>query len=120
LENRNIVVIGGSAGGIEALLSVLSGLPADLPAALFVVIHIGPDSPGYMAQILSRAGPLPAQYARDGEAFRNGHIYVAPADCHLLLNPGRLMQVVRGPKKIARDQRWILCSVLLPYPTALA
>ena len=99
LENRSIVVIGGSAGGIEALLTILSGLPANLPAALFVVIHIGPDSPGYMATILSRAGPLSAQYARDGEPFENGHIYVATADCHLLLNPGRLMQVVRGPKE---------------------
>jgi CheB methylesterase len=51
-----------------------------------------------MANILSRAGPLPACYARDVEAVENGHIYVAPADYHLL-NPGRLMRVVRGPKE---------------------
>lgn len=97
--NRDIVGIGASAGGIEAVSTILSGLPTDLPASVFVVVHTAPDSPGYLAEIFSRAGRLPARYARDGEAFEKGRIYLAPPDHHLLLSADGTMQVVRGPRE---------------------
>ena len=97
--NRDIVVIGASAGGLEALSLVLSGLPSDLPAAVFIVIHTAPDSPGYLAEIFSRSGPLPARYPADGDTFRKGNVYIAPPDHHLLLNKNGRMQVVRGPRE---------------------
>src|SRR5262249_9677625 len=99
LTNRDIVVVGGSAGSIEALMNFLPDLPRDLRAAIFVVIHTAPESPGYLAEILTRAGRLPARYAQDGELFAEGRIYVAPPDRHMLLNPGQRMQVVRGPRE---------------------
>lgn len=98
-SSRDIVAIGGSAGAIEAISAILRGLPSDLPAALFVVVHISPQSPGYMPQIFSRAGPLKAEHARNGTPFRRGRVYVAPADHHLLLEPDETMRVVRGPKE---------------------
>jgi two-component system, chemotaxis family, protein-glutamate methylesterase/glutaminase len=99
VPNRDVVVIGGSAGGIEALTNLVSGFPNDLAAAVFIVVHTAPESPGYLAQIISRAGPLRAQYALDGARFDVGQIYVAPADHHLLLNLGSVMNVVRGPRE---------------------
>jgi two-component system chemotaxis response regulator CheB len=74
-------------------------LPADLPAAIFVVVHVAPHSPGYLPEILSRSGPLPARSARNGERFTNGAIYVAPPDHHLLLESDRRMRVLRGPRE---------------------
>lgn len=99
LTNRDIVVVGGSAGSIDALLNFLPALPEHFQAAIFVVIHTGPESPGYLAGILTRAGRLPARYARDGEKFEKGIIYLASPDHHLLLSPGERAQVVRGPRE---------------------
>jgi two-component system chemotaxis response regulator CheB len=99
LANRDIVVIGGSAGGIDALIRFLPGLPPDLPAAIFVVVHTGPESPGYLAGVFTRAGRLSARYAGDAEKFERGAIYVARPDHHLLLSPGDRVQVVRGPRE---------------------
>jgi two-component system chemotaxis response regulator CheB len=96
---RDIVVIGASAGGVDALSEIVRGLPPDLPAAIFVVLHIAPHSPGYLPEILSMRGALPAMNARDGQRFGNGAIYVAPPDHHLLLQANRTMVVVRGPRE---------------------
>jgi two-component system chemotaxis response regulator CheB len=78
-----IVAIGGSAGGIESLVELIAHLPADLPAALFVVIHFPPDSVSYLADILNRKGRIPAHLAQDGEAIENGRIIVSVPDYHL-------------------------------------
>jgi two-component system, chemotaxis family, protein-glutamate methylesterase/glutaminase len=80
MPGRNVIVVGASAGGVEALSRLVAGLPPDLPATLLVVLHVSPHSPGLLASILSRAGPLPATQAREGEEFQSGHIYVAPPD----------------------------------------
>ena len=77
MSTRDIIVIGASAGGVEALVDLVHGLPANLPAAVFVVIHFPAQSPSAMPQILTRAGPLPAAHARHGEVIRPGRIYVA-------------------------------------------
>jgi two-component system, chemotaxis family, protein-glutamate methylesterase/glutaminase len=95
---RDIIVIGSSAGGIEALQALVSGLPADLPAALMTVQHMTPHFPSRLPQILSRAGPLPAMHPQDGDPIQHGHIYVAPPDYHLTLTYGQI-QVRKGPKE---------------------
>ena len=99
LPNHKAIVIGASAGGVEAILTLAKGLPAGFPAALFLVIHTSPASPGYMADMINRVGPVPALYARDGEIARPGDLYIAPADQHLILEPGPRMRVWRGPKE---------------------
>jgi len=98
MAQHDIIVIGASAGGIEALQELVSGLPPDLPAALFVVVHISPYSVSRLSQILSRAGPLPATQAVDGEPIEPGHIYVAPPDRHLLVRLG-WVALSRGPRE---------------------
>jgi two-component system, chemotaxis family, protein-glutamate methylesterase/glutaminase len=98
MQNRDIVVIGGSAGALEPLQRLLGELPADLPAALFVVVHTAPNAPGALGRILDRAGLLPADLARDGLAFEPGRVYVAPPDLHLLLDDGHML-LRRGPRE---------------------
>jgi two-component system chemotaxis response regulator CheB len=96
MNGRDIVAIGASAGGIEALQEVVRGLPPDLGAAVFVVLHLPHDARSSLPEILSRSGPLPAAHAKDGEVFERGRIYVAPPDRHLLLEDGRV-RLERGP-----------------------
>lgn len=95
---RDIVVIGASAGGIEALTSLVAHLPADLPASLFGVVHISPEMPSNLAGIVGRAGPLPVSVARDKERIKQGKIFVAPPNRHLMLK-GDEMRVVHGPRE---------------------
>src|SRR4051812_13963699 len=95
---KQLVVVGASAGGIEALRAVVAGLPPDFAAPICVVLHTAPQSPGVLDAILSRAGPLPATNARDQERLVPGHIYVAPPDYHLLIEPGRV-RVTKGPRE---------------------
>ena len=98
MPTKDIIVIGASAGGVEALMTIAGGLPKDLPASVFVVIHTSPESPGVMAGILARAGALPAMNAVDGERIEPGRIYVAPPDQHLIIEPNRV-RLTRGPKE---------------------
>jgi two-component system, chemotaxis family, protein-glutamate methylesterase/glutaminase len=93
-SRREIVVVGASAGGVEALVRIAQSLPEDFPAAIFVALHGG--SP-YLAGILDRAGPLVASNARDGEGIEGGRIYVAPHDHHLVVERGRV-RALRRPK----------------------
>src|ERR1051325_4542281 len=95
---REIIVIGGSAGSIEPLKSLVSRLPADFPAAIFVVSHLSPEHKSYLGEILTRFGKLPAATAVHGEAIRRGRIYVAPPDQHLIIEQGYL-RLWRGPKE---------------------
>jgi two-component system chemotaxis response regulator CheB len=96
--HRDIVVIGASAGGVQALQGLLRALPRDLPAALFVVLHMPPDAAGNTAEMLSRAGPLPVVYPRDGAEITHGRVIVAPPDRHLLVE-GSHVRLVRGPRE---------------------
>jgi len=92
-----MLVIGGSAGGIEALIEVVARLPADLPAAVLVTVHVGGNSRSSLPRVLARAGRLPATHARHGEPLRSGHIYVAPPDRHLLAVAG-VARLSSGPR----------------------
>jgi len=97
-QPRNIVVIGASTGGILPLRQIVSELPADLPAALFVTVHTAPGGDSRLAEILDRAGGLRASFAKDGEPIQQKRVYVAPPDHHLLLEDGR-MRLGRGPRE---------------------
>jgi two-component system chemotaxis response regulator CheB len=97
-RTKHLVVIGTSAGGIETLRTIVGGLPSDFAAAICVVMHTPPDSPGVLAGILSRVGPLPAIAARRAERLQPGHIYVAPPDCHLVIEPG-IVRPTKGPRE---------------------
>lgn len=99
MAGRDIIVIGTSTGGIEAMQVLASGLPRDLKASLFVVLHIGADGLGILPDILERAGQLPASNAGNWETIRPGHIYVAPPDHHLLLERSGHVRITRGPKE---------------------
>jgi two-component system chemotaxis response regulator CheB len=97
--NHDIVVIGGSSGSIEPLLELAPQLPADLPASIFIVVHMPPGWQSSLPDLLSSRGPLPARHPFHAERFAPGHIYVAPTDNHLLLRANGLMEVVRGPRE---------------------
>jgi two-component system chemotaxis response regulator CheB len=91
VAHRDIVVIGCSVGGV-------AGLPKTFPAAVFVVLHVSPQSTSVLPQILNRAGQLTALHPHDNDPIRPGHIYVAPPDNHLMLEDGRV-RVTHGPKE---------------------
>ena len=95
---RDVVVIGASTGGVEALSTIVAGLPADFPAAVFVVLHVGEDAPSFLPAILNRAGALPAAHAVDREPIRRGRVYVAPPALQTGVERGRLV-VRRGPRE---------------------
>lgn len=97
-HGHDIVVIGASAGGLEIVAQIVQRLPRDLPAAIFVVIHTGPDTPGVLPQILSRHGSLPAKHASEAEPIKHGQIYCAPPDYHLLVERGQV-RALNGPKE---------------------
>lgn len=98
MPGRDIIVIGTSAGGVEALRTLFGEMPKDFPGSVFIVMHTAPDSPGVLAQILDRSGPLPVANASNRERIRPGHVYVAPPDNHLLLEPG-MMRLTHGPRE---------------------
>ena len=93
-----IVVIGVSAGGIEALRELVAGLPADFSAPIAIVLHTSPQAPGILHDILSRSGPLRAISPQAATPLRAGAIYVAPPDFHLLVAPGRV-HIAKGPRE---------------------
>jgi two-component system chemotaxis response regulator CheB len=98
MGHRDIIAIGASAGGIEALQDLARSLPPKFPASIFVSVHFPEHGTSVLPRILSRAGPLPALHAADGESIVYGRIYVAPPDYHLL--PGRHgIHVARGPRE---------------------
>jgi two-component system chemotaxis response regulator CheB len=94
----HIIVIGASAGGVEALKELARDLSPDIPAPILVVLHTSPRSPSLMPDILNRAGPIPACHAEDGQLIGKGNIYVAPPDFHLVIRKG-YMQLTKGPKE---------------------
>ncbi len=98
MEKRNIIVIGASAGGFEAIKALVASLPADLDAAIFIVWHMSPDVTGVLPQVINQQKTLWATNAVDREPIIANRIYVAPPDKHLLLEHG-YVRVSRGPKE---------------------
>ena len=87
---RDIIAIGASAGGVQALCEVIESLPPGLPAAVFVVLHLAPYGRSALPEILARTACMPASHPRDGEEIRPGRIYVAPPDRHLAIEDGHV------------------------------
>lgn len=96
MATKDIIVIGSSAGGVDALQRLCAGFPADLPACVFVAQHLAPSSRSLLPQLLDRVGPLHAVTPVDGQEIEAGHIYVAGPDNHMLIRDGRLL-MRRGP-----------------------
>jgi two-component system chemotaxis response regulator CheB len=95
---HDIIVIGSSAGGIKALSTIVTNLPADINAAIFIVQHLSANSPSFLPEILGDVGSLPVIQPGDKEQFETGKIYVARPDYHLLIARGHV-RVVRGPQE---------------------
>lgn len=92
-----IVVIGASAGGVDALRAIVAALPRDFDAAVFVTLHIGSHR-SELPWLLARVGTLPASHAVQGETIQPAHIYVAPPDHHLVVE-AKAMALTRGPRE---------------------
>lgn len=103
VPGHDLIVIGGSAGAVDALMTLVAGLPANLPAAVCVVVHQPAYAPSRLPEILSRAGPLPAVPAADGTPLRPGTIHVAVPDKHLLVagdgRGGSVLRLTNGPRE---------------------
>ena len=94
MARKDIVVVGASAGGMEALQKLVSHLPPDLPAALFIVWHLSPGAKSMLPQILSKSGPLKAVHPQDGDP----------------IEPGRISASRAGRRKTVFARRGIRCS----------
>jgi two-component system, chemotaxis family, protein-glutamate methylesterase/glutaminase len=98
VARRDVVVVGGSAGGVEALADLVGGLPPAFPAAIFAVIHFPDRVTSVLPAILTRSGPLPAHHARHGETIERGRIYVAPPGYHLMIDEATV-RLSSGPRE---------------------
>ncbi len=98
MPGHDIIVIGASAGGVEALQTIAKALPAHLDAAVFVVLHVTSEATSALPAILNRAGPLQAHHAINNEPISHRRIYVAQPDFHLVLRDGQV-RVVHGPRE---------------------
>lgn len=96
--HRDLIVMGASAGGIEALQRVLRRLPADLGAAVLVVQHTTSRSDSHLAEILGKGVRLPVTHPADWTRMERGQVYVARPDHHLLVQ-GDQLRVLRGPRE---------------------
>src|SRR5215469_1351569 len=95
---HDVIVVGTSAGGVEALQKLFRDLGSDLDAALFVVLHTSPIMTSHMAEILNKQGGLPACYPAEEEDIEWGKIYVAPSNRHLMLEDSKVF-VTTAPKE---------------------
>ncbi|MFP5272964.1 chemotaxis protein CheB [Coleofasciculus sp.] len=98
MPGHDIIVVGASAGGVEALTQLVAALPENLPAVIFIVVHISRHVKSFLPDILNRKSLLPVAHATESEEIVQGHIYVAPPDYHLLVKRG-YVRLVYGPKE---------------------
>src|SRR5436853_7742382 len=98
MANRDLVAIGASAGGVEALVSLCIKLPEQFPATILITQHLPSHAKSVLDQLLSRAGPLPAKFACDGDPLRRGQIFLAPPGRHLIAEAGRVL-LGQGPRE---------------------
>jgi two-component system, chemotaxis family, protein-glutamate methylesterase/glutaminase len=97
MARRDLIVLGASAGGVEALVAIVRALPVSLPAAVMAVVHVPADGESRLPHILARAGRLEVTDARTDGELRPGRLFVAPRDHHLTVRRGRA-HVSRGPR----------------------
>jgi two-component system, chemotaxis family, protein-glutamate methylesterase/glutaminase len=99
VANRDVVVIGASAGGLEALKELLGAMPSDLDASILIVLHTASHARDVLARVLERAANLPVSHPRDGERMERGRVYVAPPNFHLIVEKGGILRVLQGPRE---------------------
>ncbi len=90
MPGHDIIVVGASAGGVEALSELVKNLPSDLNATVFIVLHVPSHGTSVLPNILNRAGALRSHHAKDGQAIVPGRIYIAPPNYHLLIKHGHV------------------------------
>jgi two-component system chemotaxis response regulator CheB len=95
---RDLIVVGASAGGVQALQQLVADLPPELPASVLVVLHLMTAGTSVLDDILGRAGELTVSRAADGEPLERGHVYVCPPDRHLLVRGNRI-HLSSGPRE---------------------
>ncbi|HWI57045.1 MAG TPA: chemotaxis protein CheB [Bacillota bacterium] len=95
---HDVIVLGASYGGVQALPQLIGGLPAELPAAVLVVLHTAPNGPGLLPELIRKVSALPVRHGMDGEKILRKRVYVAPPDHHLMVDADRI-RLVRGPKE---------------------
>lgn len=98
MSQRDIIAIGGSLGAVDAVKRLFGNLPADFAATIFIVIHVGSESPNLLADIFDADSAISVTTAIDGEMPQRGHAYVAPAGHHLLVIDG-VVRLGRGPRE---------------------
>lgn len=98
MQKHDIWVIGASAGGVEAIKQLVQALPKDLPAAIFLVIHIPARGRSRLPEIINRFGTIKAYHPKDGDLIKHGCIYIAPPDYHLIVKKDYI-RLTRGPKE---------------------
>jgi two-component system chemotaxis response regulator CheB len=96
--NRDVLAIGTSAGGFEALRFLAGEFSRGFPASVVVTIHLSSQFRSALDAILTQAGPLPAKFAVDGDKLERGHIYIAPAERHLIVR-SEYLQLGSGPRE---------------------
>jgi two-component system chemotaxis response regulator CheB len=94
----DIVAIGASLGGIEALRLLLSALPAGFPAPILIVQHLSPRFPSRLSEALDQHTALSVRRAAEGQTLRDGEVYIAPPDRHLVVNAQRTLSLLDGPR----------------------
>ena len=102
MADHDLIVLGASAGGVEAVSALVAGLPPDLSAAVCVVVHLRPDVQSHLSEVLARSTSLPVVSARHDATLRPGTIHVAVPDLHLLVDRDGehgVIRLVRGPRE---------------------
>jgi two-component system chemotaxis response regulator CheB len=95
---RDVITIGASAGGVQALMYLLSKLPADLPAIVGIVLHRTPYHETRLPAVLGRHASLKVLEPANGDPLERGVVYVAPRDQHMLFDMG-VARLSRGPRE---------------------
>jgi two-component system, chemotaxis family, protein-glutamate methylesterase/glutaminase len=98
VAHRDIVVIGASAGGLQALQQILSAMPRDVEAALLAVLHTADHSGSMLPQILQRRSNLPVSHPCDRDPIQRGRVYIAPPGFHMIVEKG-FLRVLQGPRE---------------------
>ncbi len=101
-SGREILAIGASTGGPKAVMSIIKGLPADFPAAVFIVQHIASGFARGFAQWLDRDCAIKVRLAADGQTCERGAALVAPNDCHMVLEQGKIRLAQTEPVNCCR------------------
>ena len=97
-----LVVVGASWGGLHALGTIVAALPADFPLPMIIVQHRSRDSEALLEELLQDLTPLPIRQVDDKDPILGGHVYVAPADYHLLIDGGHFALTTDAPVRFSR------------------